>query len=288
MTLLAFACASICLGSSPQVAQVISYEYRSPRRIATIRPYPANRVDDVHRPGFNGRLWIGESFRGGQQTVWPLGWGDPGPEGYGALDNPWQTVYARVDHQVIPLNPWIRIPDTGLQDFERARNEWLRERGYVGGVRTFVNDAHLSQHIDRERARFGQADGTMDLTHEHSPTAQDSALLSDATTPGDARGKAIAPRATITIPDDAPRFRSRQRVDAGHSLPPVALARVVTPQHVASSSIDAGVPGKSTVRFAVVASPAPKPAASDAASPAPETTLAKADGASTDHPAQAR
>lgn len=157
-------------------------------RLATMPSYPAGRVDDVRRPGFNGRLWLGETFIGGVQGAYPLGWGSPGPTAYGASDRDFSQVHARVGHQVVTISPWISIPSEGLQHLEAARVEWLKREGYVGGVRTFVNDLYLMAE-----PRLAQRE----------------------------------PRATIELPIDMPSFRSRQQVmkfQPGDrvSLPPVA------------------------------------------------------------------
>ncbi|MCW5775273.1 MAG: hypothetical protein KIS87_02350 [Phycisphaeraceae bacterium] len=124
------------LGTSYSGAQ-----YGHSRLLATMPPYPTNRVDDTRRPGFNGRVWIGETFTSGPRTDWPLGWGDPGPTYYGADQRDLSLVYVRVGHQVVAIRPWIAIPETGLRHLENGRQEWLRERGFVGGVRTHIPDS---------------------------------------------------------------------------------------------------------------------------------------------------
>lgn len=144
--------------------------------LATPAPYIQGRADDVHRPGFNGRLWISVPVIGGMSGPWPRGHGNPGPHAYGASWDHAAVVYARVGTQVIALDPWTALGSEGLGHLERARQAWLKERGYVGGVRTFVNDAVIWG--DRQVAA------------------------------------AITPRATIEVPADAPRHRSRMQVNA--------------------------------------------------------------------------
>lgn len=162
-------------------------------RLATMPDYPVGRVDDVRRPGFNGRLWLGETFIGGVQGPYPLAWGSPGPTAYGASDRDFSEVHARVGHQVVTISPWISISTEGLKNLEAARNEWLKREGYVGGVRTFVNDLYV----------FAE------------PTLAQR-----------------EPRATIQLPIDMPSFRSRQQVmkfQPGDrvSLPPTASGAMV-------------------------------------------------------------
>jgi len=161
-----------------------SVDYRRPdegRRLATRAPYPRGRADDVRRPGFNGRLWLGERFIGGETPDWSspayMNWAGPGPTAYGAVGSEMQTVYARVGKLTIGINPWEAFHAEGLGELEAARNEWLKERGYVVGVRTFVNDLYVGNFMG-----------------------------------GMAQRSQIVPRATIEMPADMPRFRSREQV----------------------------------------------------------------------------
>jgi hypothetical protein len=172
------------------------------RRLATRAPYQQGRADDVRRPGFNGRLWLGERFIGGETPDWSSAayqnWAGPGPTAYGAVGAEMQTVYARVGQLAIGINPWEAFHAEGLGELEAARNEWLKERGYVGGVRTFVNDLY----VDRFMAPMGQ------------------------------RQSVVTPRATIEMPADMPRFRSREQVmhEMGSVKPAVkAYTRVSLP-----------------------------------------------------------
>ena len=146
--------------------------------LATISPYPAGRADDVRRPGFNGRLWIGDINIGPVNQYWPMGLGDPGPEAYGAAGHEFDRAYAKIGHSAIGISPWVAFNGDGMHEFEAARNEWLAERGYVGGVRTFVNDAYLGEWMGE-------------------PTRMSTK---------------IEPRGTIQLPDDMPRFKSREQV----------------------------------------------------------------------------
>lgn len=158
------------------------------RPIATRAPYPVAMADDVHRPGFNGRVWVSRAVIGGVQG--PYANGCTEAERYGAYGNEDATVYARVGGQIIGINAFEPITKNGLRRLEEARNFWLKENGYVGGVRTFVNDAYIATPAPQARAG------------ESSPPA------------AQARGK-IEPRATIQLPADMPRRGNRLRVDAG-------------------------------------------------------------------------
>jgi hypothetical protein len=152
------------------------------RRLATRAPYQRDRADDVRRPGFNGRLWLGERFIGGETPDWSspayMDWAGPGPTAYGAVGSELQRVYARVGGLAIGINPWEAFHAEGLGELEAARNQWLEERGYVGGVRTFVNDLYVGNFMGNMAQQRSQ----------------------------------IVPRATIEMPADMPRFRSREQV----------------------------------------------------------------------------
>lgn len=155
-------------------------------RLASCAPYPYGRADDVHRPGYNGMLWIGRPIIGGLNTGYPLDWNAPGPDAYGASEYDDQTVHALFGCQSVPLSPWEYVEGSGLHALEQARQKWLRERGYVGGVRTFVNDLYL--YRDEVAATAPQA------------------------------------RATIELPADQPRFKSRMQVNASDTVTSVCVA----------------------------------------------------------------
>jgi hypothetical protein len=117
------------------------------RALATPRPYAPNRVDDVSRPGFNGREWIGRPNIGPRTTQWPLDWSDPGPAAYGAGEYDDPTVYALVGQTVVTFSPWEAFEGIGLSHLESARQDWLKEQGYTGGVRTFRNEAYSGTRV---------------------------------------------------------------------------------------------------------------------------------------------
>ncbi|MCA9298589.1 MAG: hypothetical protein KDA28_05955 [Phycisphaerales bacterium] len=127
--------------SSPHLSYH-TYDADGDRLLATPRPWPANRADSIDRPGFNGREWVGTPIIGGAPRDWGHEWGVPGPSAYGASAHDHEVVWVRNHTQVIPISPWIRIPDEGLENFEQARIQWLKEHNYIGGVRTFTNESH--------------------------------------------------------------------------------------------------------------------------------------------------
>lgn len=193
--------------STGGMAQVVGFDglggCAEGRPIATAPLYPCNMVDDVRRPGFNGRTWVGRPILGAiQQGPYPAAGMCPGPEAYGAFDSPDAVVYARVGLLHVEINAWDQIRPQGLYQLEDARQFWLKERGYTGGVRTMVNDANI-------------------WMRETSPAEQHA----------DAAAKPL-PRATITLPADMPPQHRRLRVDARPSpvrLPGDGPARISWP-----------------------------------------------------------
>lgn len=112
------------------------------RLLVTPPPYPGNMVDDVHRPGFNGRYYLRRPVIGGMAGPYALARSEQGAEAYGAFGSESEVVWARVNHQPIALDPFTRLP-SGMVLQERARELWLRQHGYTGGVRTHVNDLYV-------------------------------------------------------------------------------------------------------------------------------------------------
>lgn len=168
------------------------------RLVADIAPVRVNATDDVHRPGFNGRVWVSRPIIGGLAGHWAAH-SNPAAEYYGAYDVPATYVPVRVGHTRIAIDAWQRLDAPGLVRLEVARQQWLYEHNYTGGVRTFVNDAVLwrSAVPGDSGARGGG-----DAVAEH---------------------RRIVPRATIRVRDHVPRVRRPLRVEAtdAPSLPRV-------------------------------------------------------------------
>ncbi|MEM1185951.1 MAG: hypothetical protein AAGI53_13240 [Planctomycetota bacterium] len=85
----------------------------------------------------SGRLWEGGAFIGGDIAASDPG-RDPRQGRFGARGDD-RRVPVRVGGTVLSLDPFIPLRQNGLRRLEAARREWLRARGYTGGVRTFVN-----------------------------------------------------------------------------------------------------------------------------------------------------
>lgn len=183
---------------------------RTGRPIATRAVYPAGMADDVHRPGFNGKLWITRPIMGGMHGPYATEEGLLA-ERYGAYGDEDAAVYARVGSIIVGISAFQAIPQNGLRRFEYARNFWLQERGYTGGVRTFVNDAYL----------FRKDDG--------SPRVE--------------AGPHEGPLATIKLPDDMPRRKNRLRVQTTENNPAAIVklgegeARISLPHNAPSGVV---------------------------------------------------
>ncbi|MBX3376763.1 MAG: hypothetical protein KF678_07150 [Phycisphaeraceae bacterium] len=201
------------------------------RPIATAAAYPVGMADDVHRPGFNGRLHVTRPVIGGMQGPYATE-ASLLADRYGAFGDEYAVVYARVGSLVVGINAFEPITKNGLRRFEQARNFWLQEQGYTGGVRTFVNDAYL----------FRKADG--------SPRAESSAKPE--------------PLATIKLPDDMPRRKNRLRVEA---TPPNTPAIAALAEGSARLSWPAAAPAEAVARteahghIITLGQPAPMPVA---------------------------
>lgn len=144
-------------------------------------PYPYNIADSVRRPGFGGKLWISSNTIIGGQPSYRYGPVEPGAAYYGAPERSNGAIAVRVEHLITTVGPWQRIGTVGpgaqgnLARMERGRQQWLREYGYTGGTRTFVNAALIS---------------------------------------GERTASTIRPRATIILPPDATRLKRRLEVRA--------------------------------------------------------------------------
>ena len=122
------------------------------RLLATASPIPANGVYSVRGYGYNNREW---SSRGITRDFAPaMRWGAPGPAHYGADEFDTSRVYVRRGSAMIVVSPWVALDTSGLRDAEEARLDWLREWGYVGGVRTFRN--HRAAESSQTSAEPGE------------------------------------------------------------------------------------------------------------------------------------
>ncbi|MFM9996790.1 MAG: hypothetical protein ACKVU4_13435 [Phycisphaerales bacterium] len=220
--------AAAAAASLGQVYQVSRYD----RPIATMAPYPANVADDVHRPGFNGRLWISRPVMGGRNGPYPFGDASPGAESYGAYGDEGAVAYARVGLLAIGIDPWESIGPENLRQLRRAQDFWLEENGYTGGVRTHVNDLYLSKHV--------RADQPESAVYTAKPEKQGFP----------------EPRGIIEIAPETPRIKNRIKVEVAPKSRPDAI--VVLSKQPVRVSMPPNAPSQSVARVETEKSEAPK------------------------------
>jgi hypothetical protein len=172
------------------------------------RPLGTSSLHGLHRlrdpdVGATGRPWISQPIMNEAGVHGPRledrTCEEPGAFRYGAPGDDLRTAYVRVNTLTIGISPWQRIEPRGLKHLENARNRWLADRGYTGGVRTIRNDAlHMQTHREHDRFDAAHASLMNDEVHTH-----DGAVI---------RPEAVEPRATFKIAPDVTRFRKRMQV----------------------------------------------------------------------------
>lgn len=143
--------------------------------------FPAGADSDTT---INGRLYKGSVIIGGVAV---------GPEtdlahaaaGYGALGEENSRVQADVQGlfhfhptTTVEFSPWTPVPDQRTSDTtdpysrgyekmahraEEARQQWLKDNNYVGGVRTFINDAELYPVPPEKKTELPKPRGIIEL-----------------------------------------------------------------------------------------------------------------------------
>lgn len=105
---------------------------------------PPEDVTRVYTPGYSSnraRLWVGEDVKDiAARRAWRE---NPGKVAYGAADAGHDRVQVRVNNQKVSISAWQQVDGEGWANLERGRQQWLKERGYTGGVRTFVHPSRL-------------------------------------------------------------------------------------------------------------------------------------------------
>lgn len=162
----------------------VGYDLNAGGLLVTSPLYPANTADDVARPGF-GVDWSSRPIVGGVGNAAPYATDAARYGAYGAED---AVALVRVGPYVVPVDPWTPVSQDGSratrevrERLERGRQEWLRERGFIGQVRTFVNDAAVTSRtgaarVDRPVAKFVGVSRTSDVaaSSEETGTAEGS------------------------------------------------------------------------------------------------------------------
>ncbi len=186
------------------------------RPVASLPAYPYSVADDVRRPGFNGRLHVTRPIIGGLPGHYPQAHHEPGPEAYGAYLNQCEAVPVRIGLLTISVSPWAAWHEQGHDDIEYARQFWLKENGYTGGVRTFVNDVYLFEAVEQLR--------------------------------DEPRAAKPEPAAIIELAPDAPRHKRRLRVDATPARGATAAAAILRQEGVMRISWPDAAPADAVAR----------------------------------------
>ena len=73
--------------------------------------------------------------------------------------NPWEPITDRTIDELERNYPWIRRTESIRNDLINARNQYLRERGYINSVRGFKNQSPdpVGVRTDEQRRVYGRA-----------------------------------------------------------------------------------------------------------------------------------
>jgi len=136
-----------CVLAGVAGAQPAHLSYKLLRDRALLEPPPIVTDRAMSWRGVEpvGRPWIGRVFtRDRKQRPFP--WGEPGPAAYGAEEDDFRRIVARVGTTPVAISPWIRVEGLGsLARLEAARQQWLEENGYTGGTRRFRNPMYATE-----------------------------------------------------------------------------------------------------------------------------------------------
>ncbi|MFG0275060.1 MAG: hypothetical protein ACF8QF_08385 [Phycisphaerales bacterium] len=145
--------------------------------LATPAPYPAGRTDSPDRLE-NGRLWVSRYPIGSRSPIPEGVYADPGAASYGAARGENHAVaYARVGHMAVAFDPYATYGARGLEKFRAAKNQWLREQGYVLKVRTHVNPRFHQQRADERQAGAPAPRATIRINREKAEPRNMQAML---------------------------------------------------------------------------------------------------------------
>jgi len=199
MTLLASAATATMLGVNP-------YGEFLPHRdqhLVEPRPYPPNRVDSPARLE-NGRLWRARTPVGSRTPIAEqvYGYGHRGAAWHGApVEANHRRIFVRVNHVPIAISPWRPFTENGFKHFREAQNIWLREHGWVGGVRTHVNARYLD---DADRADSPKPRATIRLHGEpRSPRMRVERLGHDVRIRKPAIARVVGPPRVVVPPSES-------------------------------------------------------------------------------------
>lgn len=136
--------------------------------LVTRPPEDQTRVYTPGASSVRGRLWVGDDVKDiASRRTWRE---NPGRLAYGAADAGHDRVHVRVNNQKVSISAWQQVEGEGWANLERGRQQWLKERGYTGGVRTFVHPQRLrdmqaggESHVEAERKGTPEPSATIQL-----------------------------------------------------------------------------------------------------------------------------
>lgn len=186
-------------------AQITTARPATGVRLATPPIVRPNVVQTVTRDGNSaGRATfrVQRGIIGGQpqEERRRLAWDAPGPDYYGASEYDARRVWVQIGGTLTTVSPWIDQTirtgaDGGLNDkLNGARQQWLRQRGYIGAVRGVRNPISEPRDV---RVSIADDLGPLDLL----------VLPVDEQKKGE-----IVPRATIHVPAEVTKFRKEMMV----------------------------------------------------------------------------
>lgn len=134
----------MALAASGCLAQVaVAQTHCSKSRTSAHGSYwTAGSVQCFRARPVSGLEWTSRAIQGDQEMPNRRLSRNPGPAYYGAAEDDCSVIYVRVGFETAAIDPWTRIGrGEAPAHFEQARQRWLKDRGYVGSVRTFTNPA---------------------------------------------------------------------------------------------------------------------------------------------------
>lgn len=171
-------------------------------RINNYLPYPPDKVSTPFRINTD-RLWYLRTPVGNRTPALESVYPGLGPAWYGAPFEAWdEQIYLSVNSTTIQISPWIPFHERGLRRYEEARQRYLREWGWAGGVRTHVNPARFKADAEDEDAKAGLGDPKAVIHIKERMPAPAGPLRVSVPSHFDARPARSSSLITVITPDN--------------------------------------------------------------------------------------
>lgn len=144
-----------------------------------------------------------------------LDWQGPGPAYYGAAEDDFRSAYVQRGREVFAISPWVSQYNRGGDDdgvnerLDIARQQWLRERGYIGAVRGVRNSREEAARVRAERSSIALGDDFEVRVFQSG----------DEITPE--RDASKEPAFILEVPAEATKFRHEMMVKSSDALGPI-------------------------------------------------------------------